>query len=145
MKLADTRRSQGDVLVLRWGILSAVSLAATVLAQAFGLIARIGEMIHTALAAPPFYLKGAGLLPALNRTELFIVSVAFVLYGSMVMLHETSRARAAVLGGALMLAAALPMPVAALWDISLNMAAPVFGLMVAGVLRLCIPYFQPGS
>lgn len=145
MKTAVSQRSRGDVLILRWGILSAVSLAATVLAQACGLFARAGEAVTALLAGAPFYLKGAGLEPALHRGELFAVGAALVLYGGMAMLRERSRARAALLCGALVLAAALPTLLAALWDVSLNMGAPVFGLMVAGALRLAVPCFQPGS
>lgn len=145
MKTAVSRRAHGDILVLRWGLLSAVSLAATVLAQAWGLFAWVGERVNVTLAAAPFYLKGNGLLPAMTRAELFVVSVAFVLYGSMVLLRERSRAKAAIVWGALLLAAALPTLIAALWDVSLNMAAPVFGLMIAGVLRLATPWLNSGT
>lgn len=142
MKTTNSPCAHGDAFLLRWGILSAVSLALTVLAQAFGLFAVSGTRLLNVLAAPPFYVPLDAARPLLGRGALFGVCAVLVLYGSAVLLRAGSRGLAAVLWLAMAVAATLPTFVAALWDDYLNMAAPVFGLTVAAVLRLAVPSFQ---
>lgn len=142
MTTTNSRCGHGDAFLLRWGVLSAAALALTVLAQGLGLFAAWGAELRHALAAPPFYVPPGSLHPLLGRGALFGVCVVFVLYGGAVLLLAGSRGRACALWLAMAVAAALPAFVAALWDGYLNMAAPVFGLTMAALLRLAIPFFQ---
>ncbi len=139
---AISRCGHGDALLLRWGVLAAASLALTVVAQACGLFAFAGGRLSQALAAPPFYLPAEGMRPVLGNGALFGICAAVVLYGSAVLLRSRTRGRAVVLWLVWVVAAALPAAVAALWNGYLNMAAPVFGLTVAALLRVSVPFFH---
>ena len=132
----------GDAFLLRWGVLSAAALALTVLAQALGLFAACGTELLRVLALPPFYVPAESLHPLLGRGALFGLSVVLVLYGGAVLLRAGSRGRACALWLPMAVAAALPTFVAALWDGYLNLAAPVFSLTMAALLRLAVPFFQ---
>lgn len=142
MKTTNSRCGHGDAFLLRWGVLSAVALALTVVAQALGLFAAFGVQLVRVLAAPPFYVPSDAVRPLLGRGALFGIGVVLVLYGGAVLLRAGSRGQAAVLWLAMAVAAALPAFVAPLWDGYLNMAAPVFGLTMAAVLRFAVPFFQ---
>ncbi len=135
--------SKDDALLLRWALLGAPVLLATMCMMLGGAFEGTDTAQLALLCGRPFYLEAeATQYPALSPAGMFGLCTAVSLYLALVLLRQRSFSHRAQVVLPALVAALLPGVLCVLWDCVFYIAAPVFCILLTWLLVECIPFYR---
>lgn len=134
---------QGDMLWLRWVVLSISVLFCLALLMACGTLAAVDQWHTELLQGVPFHLSanGAAAGSILSPVSTFACCIPLTLYWAAVMMHQSSLRHRTELTVAALLTLAFPGLLCVLWDSVLHTSALLCCVLVTWFLVICIPFF----
>lgn len=136
--------NHGDMLWLRWGILSVSVLFCIAALVASGCMGSINQWHTAMLQGAPFYLSEAGaqagslLSPAMG----FACCIPLTLYWAAVLMHQKNLWHRTQLSALAMVALALPGMLSVLWDTVVHTSPLLCCILLTWMLTTCIPFFS---
>lgn len=135
--------NRGDILWLRWVVLSVSVLFCTVALMASGCTDGMNQWHTALLQGAPFRLSEAGAEAGsiLSPAVTFACCVPLTLYWAAVMMHQRNLRHRTELTALALAALALPGILCVLWDTVLHTIPLLCCLLFTWLLTACIPFF----
>ena len=134
---------KGDVLWLRWVVLSVSVLFCMAALMASGCTGGMNDWHTALLQGAPLHLPatGANAGSVLSPATTFACCIPLTLYWAAVMMHQKNLRHRTELTAMLLVALALPGILCVLWDSVLHTLPLLCCVLITWLLVICIPFF----